>query len=263
MPGLRLEEIWIYPIKSLGGIRRKSSRVFEKGLQYDRRWMLVDEDGVFMTQRQYPEMALFQVTIDSPGVQISFRGNSISFPIASTGSKSMEVMIWDDQVTVIEEDARISAWFSQHLGVSCRLVTFPEENKRPVSLNYQVNHEQVSLADAYPFMIIGRQSLADLNRRLKIPLPMNRFRPNLVFSGGKPYEEDGWRNFTIGKNRFVGVKPCARCVITTINQETTERGTEPLYTLSTFRKQDNKVLFGQNAIALDHFEIFENDEITF
>ena len=120
----------------------------------------------------------------------------------------------------------------------------------------------VSLADGYPLLIIGESSLADLNKRLAFPLPMNRFRPNLVFRGGEPYEEDIWRNFTVGRNRFVGVKPCARCVLTTVDQDTGKKGIEPLLTLAKYRKRDGGVYFGQNVIALDNYEIKEGDGIT-
>ena len=115
---------------------------------------------------------------------------------------------------------------------------------------------------AYPVLIIGQSSLDDLNQRMKEPLPMNRFRPNIVFTGGEPYEEDGWKNFRIGQNRFVGVKPCSRCVLTTVNQDTGKKGIEPLATLSTYRMRNNKVYFGQNLIPLDHNEIAEGDEIV-
>ncbi|MFM8738753.1 MAG: MOSC domain-containing protein, partial [Cytophagales bacterium] len=108
---------------------------------------------------------------------------------------------------------------------------------------------------------IGQSSLDDLNSRLQHHLPMNRFRPNLVFTGGQPYEEDNWRGFSIGKKRFVGVTPCARCVLTTIDQHTAMAGKEPLATLATYRKKENKIYFGQNVIALDYDEIFEGDEI--
>ena len=267
MAGLRLSEIWIYPIKSLGGIRVKSARVFEKGLEYDRRWMLIDRDNDFMTQRIYPKMALFKLQFQSrwwlgSKFKITHGKDSIRLsPHHSCLSKPIKAIIWDDEVEVYEVDKKYSTWFSQHLGIECKLVSFPESNSRLVDQKYQINHEHVSLADAYPLLLIGEQSLADLNSRLEEPVPMNRFRPNLVVSGSQPYEEDGWKNFSVGRNKFAAVKPCARCVLTTVNQNTGEKGVEPLATLSKYRKQDNKVLFGQNLIAIDHDEIQEGDEI--
>lgn len=267
MAGLRLSEIWIYPIKSLGGIRMKSAKVFEKGLEHDRRWMLVDRDNDFMTQRIYPKMALFKLQIRSQWLfgskfKITHGNDSISLSLNhSFISKPIKAVVWDDEVDVYEVSKEKSRWFSDRLGMECKLVSFPEKNSRLVDVNYQINHEHVSLADAYPLLIIGEQSLADLNTRLDEPVPMNRFRPNLVFSGGQPYAEDTWKKFFVGKNKFAAVKPCARCVLTTVNQDTGEKGFEPLATLSKYRKQENKVLFGQNLIAIGHDEIHEGDEI--
>lgn len=258
-----LSEIWIYPIKSLGGIRLKSAKVLEKGLQYDRRWMLTDEQGVFMTQRVNPKMALFKVSLDEIGGQlrVAFNQDQLFIPLSYASAITVVAKIWENVVEVVEVSEECSQWFSEHLGLKCRLVSFPEENPRPVDPLFKLDDEQVSLADGYPFLIIGEQSLADLNTRLAQPVPMNRFRPNFVFSGGTPYEEDTWKNFTIGSNRFAGVKQCGRCILTTVNQETAERGSEPLATLSAYRKQDNKVNFGQNLVAIDHNEIVEGDEI--
>jgi uncharacterized protein len=268
MKVLRLSEIWIYPIKSLGGIRLKSAKVFEKGLQYDRRWMLVDENGGFLTQRVLPQMSLFKLSIENDEIvvtkkQPAIQPDTIRLKVNSVAEgKTLQVKIWDDEVTAIEVKTELSEWFSQQMGFACKLVSFPEKNPRPVDASYKVNDENVSLADAYPFLIIGQSSLDDLNTRLQMPVPMNRFRPNFVFTGGDAYEEDTWRNFKIGNNRFIGVKPCGRCVLTTVNQDTAEKGIEPLFTLSTYRKQNNKVNFGQNLVAVDHSQISEGDTIV-
>lgn len=259
---MTLSEIWIYPIKSLGGIRLASSRVMPKGLRYDRRWMLIDEAGVFITQRVHASMAFFKLSLDGEQFTISFKNDFIHLPAhAAVSSLPIRATIWDDIVNVYEVLGDYSQWFSQRLGINCRLVFFPEDNRRPVDENYKIEDDQVSLADGYPFLIIGQRSLDDLNERLKTPVPMNRFRPNFVFTGGEPFEEDNWRLFTIGNNRFVGVKPCGRCVLTTVNQETAERGMEPLATLTTFRKMNNKINFGQNLLAIDYHEIHEGDKI--
>ena len=270
MRQLTLSEIWIYPVKSLGGIRMHSAKVLEKGLQYDRRWMLVDENSICMTQRDFAAMALFKLSINGDDITITFRKDVHSLENSSitinTNSPALgkvtRATIWDDQVDVIEVDYRISDWFSTHLGASCKLVSFPETNPRPVDPRYKVNEEHVSLADAFPFLIIGQSSLDLLNHKLNDPIPMNRFRPNFVFTGGEPHEEDSWRNFSIGKNKFVGVKPCARCAVPTINQDTAAKGFEPSLTLSGYRKKDNKIYFGQNAVALDFDYVTVGDIIT-
>ena len=224
--------------------------------------MLIDDEGNFLTQRTRPILSLFKVTLGLDSLTITHRNHSMRLSLlAPPIDVLIEAKIWDDVVNVNEVSGNCSDWFSERLGLKCKLVSFPEENPRPVDPDYAVNNEQVSLADAYPFLIIGQASLEDLNKRLKQPLPMNRFRPNLVFRGGNAFEEDSWTNFRIGKNRFVGVKPCGRCAVTTVNQETAEKGAEPLATLATYRKRDGQVYFGQNAIAIDHKEILESDEI--
>jgi uncharacterized protein YcbX len=259
---LTLSEIWIYPIKSLGGIRLASAKVMPKGLCYDRRWMLIDAAGKFITQRVHSRMAFFKLSLSGDEFIINFKDDKIHLPVNSPVSKEpIRAIVWDDAVEVYEVAEKYNQWFSERLGINCRLVYFPEENQRLVEEKYRLDNDHVSLADGYPFLIIGQHSLDDLNSRLENPVPMNRFRPNFVFTGGQPFEEDTWRNFRIGGNRFSGVKPCSRCVLTTVNQETAEKGTEPLATLTTFRKVNNKIYFGQNLLAIDYNEIYEGDKI--
>jgi len=262
MAELKLTQIWIYPIKSLGGISLPSAVVKEKGLEYDRRLMLVDETDTAMTQRVFPKMALFKSSIDKGILTITHHQHSLKLDLKKPPlSNPTTVNIWNDVVSAFELNGSYNEWFSELLESPCRLVYFPEENSRPVDPRYEVNHEQVSLADAYPFLIIGQSSLDDLNSRLTESVPMNRFRPNFVFTGGEPFEEDTWRKFSIGATRFVGVKMCARCPLPTVNQDTAERGPEPLKTLATFRKRDNKVYFGQNLVALDYNSVKVGDTI--
>lgn len=259
----QLSEIWIYPVKSLAGIRIKQARVLEKGLEHDRRFMLVDHDNRFITQREYPELALFDTEISDNLLCITHRLNkqAITLPLRPPESKTVTASIWNDAVSVSEVDVQASAWFSDQLKFTCRLVFFPEKNLRPVDHAYAIGNEQVSLADGYPFLIIGQASLDDLNARLAEPVEINRFRPNFVFTGGEPYEEDTWKNFSIGTVRFAGVKNCARCVLTTVNPATGTKGVEPLRTLSGYRRINGKVYFGQNAVALAQGVIYEGDFI--
>lgn len=263
MAKLVLSEIWIYPIKSLAGIRLKKANVKQKGLEHDRRFMLVDETGRFLTQREHPGMALFNVSIANDLLTIESRTSRQTLTIAlePSGGEGLPVQIWDDEVEALEIDPSFSDWFSKEMKINCKLVYFPETNRRDVDPKYARAKEQVSLADGYPCLVIGQSSLDDLNNRLEIPLPMKRFRPNFVFTGGAPFEEDEWKNFKIGKNRFVGVKPCARCVLTTVDPETGIKGKEPLATLATYRRRENKILFGQNLIPIDYDEVCEGDEI--
>lgn len=267
MNPLRISEIWIYPIKSLRGIPLERAQVRGKGLRYDRRWMLIDKNNVAMTQRIYPKMALFTPGIVDEKIAVTFgKPNEVNVSVNFSTSipqayNPITARIWDDEVEVVEVNPDISQWFSHHLETACRLVAFPEENERQVNRNYSINNEQVSLADAYPFLIIGQRSLDDLNARLTQTVPMNRFRPNFVFTGGEAFIEDNWKNLSIGKVPFAAVKKSDRCVLTTVNQETAEKGAEPLRTLSGYRKIGNAVYFGQNLVALKEGEVRVGDSV--
>lgn len=266
MSNLSLSEINIYPVKSLGGISLNSSVVEERGLQYDRRWMLVDENRIFMTQRDFPQMALIQLSLSENNLIAKHKTDSsfsaLSIPLKYFSDERIDVVIWDDKCKAVPIGKAYDDWFSNALKIKCRLVNMPENEKRIVEKKFLTEDTIVSFADAYPFLIIGQSSLDDLNSRMEIKLPMNRFRTNFVFSGGKPFEEDKWQNFSIGEVKFRALKPCARCVITTTDQETAIRNSEPLRTLATFRKFGNKVLFGMNLVAVSSGIVSIGDKIS-
>jgi uncharacterized protein len=255
---LVVQDIFIYPIKSLGGIRLSEALVEEKGFQYDRRWMLVDEEGLFISQRDYPQLALLSVELGENELTVFGRNEkekSIQIPFEVATGPEVLVTIWDDQVLAKVVHPEIDKWFSETLGLQVNLVVMPENSHRKVDPRYAVNSESVSFADGMPYLIIGQESLNDLNSRLEIPVPMDRFRPNIVFSGGVAFMEDSLRKIKIGDLEFQIVKPCARCVMTTVDQETGETGKEPLKTLSSYRTINNKVYFGQNVVALQSGKI--------
>jgi uncharacterized protein len=258
-----LSQLWIYPIKSLGGIQVHSWPAEQKGFRFDRRWMIVDKKGAFMTQRTHPLMALFKLSWNPGHFDVTFQGHTLKLDIQPDPVSADEsTKIWDDGVDVREVSRDHSAWFSEMMKSPCRLMFFPERNLRPVESRFRVNNEQVSLADAFPYLVIGQSSLDELNSRLEHPVPMNRFRPNIVFTGGTPYEEDTWKNFTVGDNLFSGTKPCSRCIMITTDQDTAKRSAEPLKTLARYRNRNNKTYFGQNAIALRAGEIKVGDTIS-
>ena len=262
-----LSEIWVYPIKSLPGIRVGKANVLGKGLEGDRRLMLVDENNQFMTQRTFPQMALFDVSMESHSIRVRSKSNDSLNPLIIGGNYqsagSFKAIIWNDEIEVMEVQPAFSKWFSETLNVTCKLVYFPEENSRRIDPDYVKEDSHVSLADGYPYLIIGENALRDLNGRVGQDLSLKRFRPNFVFDGGAPYEEDEWQHFEIGTVRFLGVKPCGRCSIPTVDPETGIKGDEPLRTLATYRKNNGKIYFGQNVIALNNGEINEGDEIHF
>lgn len=254
---LQLSEIWIYPVKSLGGIALKEAKVTVRGLENDRRWLLVDENGLFLTQREHPELALFQPEMDSEFLKITHKGTqseTLKVSVTTDYSKlksKVKVQIWEDEVEAYEVSDNANAWFSERLGFVAKLVYMPEENHRKVDPDYAVSADnETAFSDGFPFLLIGQSSLDDLNSRLEIPVPIRRFRPNFVFTGGEAYEEEKWKEFTIASLDFYGVKPCGRCVMTTINPELgIFAGKEPLRTLSKYKKVGEKVIFGQNVIA--------------
>ncbi|MGB5896547.1 MAG: MOSC N-terminal beta barrel domain-containing protein [Ignavibacteriaceae bacterium] len=259
-----LSQINIYPIKSLGGISLQSATVEERGLQYDRRWMLVDEQHKFITQRLHPRIALLRVEIINDLLTIKHIQNKLSplaVPLMPYDDEAINVEIWQDNVTALKYSSDANDWFTEAIGFKCSLVYMPGSTRRKVDPNY-ANNKLVGFADGYPFLIIGEESLNDLNKRLEEPLPMNRFRTNFVFSGGKAFDEDNWNAVKIGDMVFHSVKPCPRCIITTINQNTGMKGKEPLKTLAAFRQKDNKVMFGMNLVAEGVGKINVGDEIT-
>jgi uncharacterized protein YcbX len=264
MDTLVVSQLFIYPIKSLGGIAVSESIVLPKGLEYDRRWMLIDDANRFLTQREHAAMALFTTSqnIELNSFLVHYQGQAISIPANPMG-ECMSAKVWDSEVEVMEVQPEISQWFSLRLKQAVRLVFFPENHTRSIDPEYALNNENnTSLSDGYPILIAGQASLDDLNTRLETPVSMDRFRPNIVFTGGSPYEEDGWKEFSIGNVRMMGVKPCARCLVTTIDQQSGVGGKEPLATLSKYRKVGNKVLFGQNVIPLESGSILVGAEIT-
>ena len=262
---LTISELHIYPIKSLRGISVKSTKVTDRGFEYDRRWMLVDHFGGFMTQREYPQMALINVEIDDKGLNVYHRNRKNLrkhfIPLNISKSNVITVPIWDDTCSALLVGSDSDKWFSEALDVECKLVYQPFESRRTVDQKYAKENALVSFADGYPFLIISQASLDDLNSKLDEPLPMNRFRPNIVFTGGDPYQEDNMKTFKVGNIIFYGVKPCARCAIITTNQETAERLHEPLKTLATFRKFENKVLFGMNLLHEGNGKVNVGDKI--
>ncbi len=250
-----LSEINIYPIKSLAGISLDSSKIERRGLEFDRRWLLVDEKNKFLTQREFPQMATIKPEILSDGLRVSSGEKSLLIPFSTGSTKTTRVKIWSNVCLARLYENSVNEWFSDVLETNCKLVVMPEETQRKVNYFYRVEaDDHVSFADGYPFLLIGENSLADLNSRLEANLPMNRFRPNFVVSDSEGFAEDSWKKIKIGETIFHVVKPCARCVITTIEQTTGKKqGVEPLKTLASFRipkrSVKKKILFGQNLIA--------------
>ncbi|MBK8020586.1 MAG: MOSC domain-containing protein [Chloroflexi bacterium] len=245
---LAVTGLFVYPIKSCGGIRVSSAVVEPRGFAHDRRWLIVDPDGMFLTQRELPRMALIRTALEPDALVLTAPETStLRIPYDQTGER-VAVTIWRNSgVGAIDQGEVIGGWLSDTLKATVRLVRMADDTVRQVDQRYAPRPtDQVSFADGYPFLIISEESLDDLNNRLDEPLPMNRFRPNVVVRGGGAYAEDTWRKIAMGGVTFEVVKPCARCAITTTDQETARRGKEPLRTLAMYRDSERGVLFGQN-----------------
>jgi len=248
-PALHLSRLHVYPIKSAGGVTPDEWEVDAFGLRHDRRWMVVDATGRMLSQRTHPELALVRPSLAGETLRVDAPGMpALELPLRPSGSVRVTVAVWDDVCRAIWTGERAARWFSDILGADCSLVYMPDDSVRPADPQYAPVGSRVSFADAFPFLLLSEESLADLNRRMDSPVPMNRFRPNLVITGGRPYQEDAMMEFRIGALAFRVVKPCDRCVVTTTDQATAERGSEPLRTLARYRRRDGKVFFGQNAV---------------
>ncbi len=276
---LRVTALNVYPVKSCRGLAVDSTAVDARGFAGDRRFLVVDAQGRFLTQRAHPRMALIETALTAEGLTLSCPGqgsvsvslsalrppvsgigapvSGFAFPASGLRSPVSEVSVWKDLVTADDCGDAPAQWLGDFLGLSCRLVRAGSAYSRlipgrkiPAALAaLGAPPHEVSFADAFPFLVISEESLADLNARLDAPVPMNRFRPNLVVAGGTPYAEDDWRRFQIGEVVFHGATRCGRCVVTTTDQLTAVRAPEPLRTLASYRRDaEGAVLFGRNLI---------------
>ncbi|QJX47687.1 MOSC domain-containing protein [Hymenobacter taeanensis] len=250
---LQLSDLYIYPVKSLGGIRLTEAQLDSRGLRHDRRWLIVNERNQFMTQRQTPGMAFLKVEPAYNGFLLRHSGRPemlpLFVPFEATPDKTLFVTIWDDMVFAWRARPECDEWLTAALGQTCKLVYMSDMVCRTVEPEFNPNNQLVSFADGYPYLLVGQNSLAELNSHLAEPVGLDRFRPNLVFSGGEAFTEDTWYEFQIGEVTFRAVRACARCVLTTINQHTGQRHphTEPLRTLASYRIEEGKAIFGQNV----------------
>lgn len=249
MTSYTLSDIIIYPVKSLAGIHLTSWQVTETGFQYDRKWMLVDSLGQFLSQRRLPKMALIKTALTADQLILSAPNQQdLSLPLVPTEGDMIISTIWHDQCNARSVSEEANAWFSDFLATDCRLVYLPNEVIRAVDTKYAQATDQVSFADGFPFLLIAENSLVALNQAMQLNLTMNRFRPNLVIAGCESYAEDSWREIRIGDIDFRLPKPCSRCAVPSIDPETAQTGKEPLATLNRLRRWQNKIYFGQNAI---------------
>ena len=260
--------IFIYPVKALGGISLTESLVTPRGLKNDRRFLVVDANDEFVTQREHPKMATVWVEIESDTITFSAPDiDSVSFPAEPHEAPTRVVRVWASHVAAQAVSVAADQWLSDYLGFDARLVYMPDSSERTVNPDYGKRGDIVSFADGYPLLIASEASLADLNVRIignsGAAIPMNRFRPNVVIKGGDAFAEDRLGEVRIGEAIFRAVKPCLRCQVTTTDQASGEvRGPEPLQTLATYRDTPNGVMFGMNLIPVNHSRVRVGDAVT-
>lgn len=254
---ITLSSIIYYPIKACRGFEVDSVCIERMGLEHDRRMMVVTEQGEFLTQREHPRLALVTPKLSNGTLELSApKYDSIQIDIQTSGVP-WQVNVWKSKgVHAIDQGEEAARWFSEWLGRSVRLVHIADGYQRRVSADYAVNEDDhTGFADGYPILLTSEEGLQDLNARLETPVPMNRFRPNLVVRGCEPFAEDTWNRIRLGDVELAVVKPCARCVVTTIDKNTLEQSKEPLKTLSKYRKHKLGAIFGQNVIPLNEGRI--------
>jgi uncharacterized protein len=262
MSAILLSQMYLYPVKSLAGIRVNSWEVAETGLKYDRKWMLVDQSRQFLSQRRLPRMALIKTCFDDDKLILSAPGMAdMALALNPKAGEVIRCSIWHDEVDAVAVSGAADRWLSVFLQSECRLVYQPDDSLRIVNQNYAQADDITALSDGFPFLLVSENSLADLNRAMQLDLPVIRFRPNLVISGCDAYAEDTWRQISIGNIGFRLPKPCSRCAVPTIDPETGETGKEPLTTLNRLRKWENKVYFGQNALHNAQGKLSVGDQV--
>jgi uncharacterized protein YcbX len=243
-----VSSLWVFPLKGGAGIPVSDWPLDSFGLLHDRRWMVIDGDGVFVTQRSDPSLGQVRPAIDGESLVLQSATGECRIPLTPGGADTARVRVWADEVDAIDCGDDAAAFISRHLGRSARIVHMPDSTLRPVDAAYAGEGGRVSFADAFPLLIIGDGSLDELNGRLEAPIEMIRFRPNIVVSGVAPHGEDAWRRVRIGEVECDVVRACARCMVPTIDPGTGTAGREPTRTLAGYRRWDGKVWFGQNAI---------------
>ena len=267
--GITLTAINVYPVKGLKGISLDKARCTDRGIELDRRWMIVDPTGMFMSQRSHPRMATVWTDLADGTLVLSAPDeDGVEVRVDPPPSPTIKVQVWNSIVDAVPASREADLWLSSYLGTPCRLVFMPDDSERYSNDKYAGEGKRVGFADGYAYLMIGESSLADLNARLAArnhpALPMNRFRPNLVISGSDAYAEDRFGDVRIGEAAFRGVKPCGRCQVTTTDQSTGEvTGPEPLLTLASYRDSTEfGQMFGMNMVSVAPGNVSVGDSLV-
>lgn len=267
---MNVSKLFVHPVKSLAGISVNRFAIDRFGPAGDRRWMVVNEKGHFLTQRQYAGMALIKTALNESGLQgnhltlLAADGNQIQLSPGHVGDV-ITVTVWGDQCEALVAPEAVNLWMSEQLGVKCRLVFMPEQNRRQVDTDFAEQGETVGFADGFPLLLTTEASLQDFNDKLSListlTVDMDRFRPNVVVSGNEPWAEDQWRRIRIGEAIFRVAKPCSRCAIPTIDPTTGHKQADVFRALKQHRQRDGKVYFGQNLLVEKAAPLQTGDEV--
>ena len=247
---MKLLSTFLYPVKSMRGVEVSSLELDEKGVVGDRRWMVIDAEGRFVTQRTVTALTQVQPALLPGGLRLDDGGRTLEVPLPPLEAPRRQVTVWRDTFPALDAGEEAAAWLSARLGFACRLVAFANDVRREVDVTY-AKDAQTTFTDAYPLLIVNEASLDALNARLPAPIPMARFRPNLVVRAGTPWAEDGWKKLVIDGVKLDGVKPCARCVAITTDQRSGERpqGALPLTALTELHSMPGRgAIFGMNLV---------------
>ncbi len=263
MSTLTLSGLFVYPVKGARGIALDRARATGLGIEHDRRFMIVDPDGEFLTQREHAEIALVDTAIEGETLVLHAKGhNPLRLPLRPEGPADRRVRVWSDKCRAVSLGDEAAAYLSDYLKRPAELVYMPEDAARRVDGRYVSRKERVGFADGFPYLLTSEGSLSDLNARLEDAVPMDRFRPNLVVRGAPPWAEDAWTSLSIGGVVFHSRKACSRCSVITVDQATGVVGKDPLATLATFRARSNRVYFGWNLVAEGEGEVRVGEPVT-
>lgn len=245
-----VDSLHLYPVKGLRGLALREAAVARHGLAADRRWLVTDRAGSFLTQRQIAAMARLDATATPAGLVLGHDGDRCEVAFPPPGGPRLEVTIWQDRLSAAVADEAAASWLSRVLGTPCRLVYMDDERARPVDPATSLPGDHVGFADGYPLLAASHGSLGALNAALARPVPMERFRPSVTFSGLPAWSEDRWRRVRIGAMTFRAPMPCTRCVVVTRDQRTGEvpEAGEPLRTLGRLNRHASGIVFGANLI---------------
>ncbi len=252
MNNYTIEKLYVYPVKGLKGIEVEEALFEKEGLQYDRRWMIVDvEDQKFISQRSHPQLALFKTKIENGKLYIHYGEDYVSFDVSLYNPDlRLDVTVWNDTVNCHEVDTSISYWLSNKLDWPCKLVSLTDRNARIKIYGKEKNSTTMSFADGYPALILGTASMDFLNEKSSTPIHYNRFRPNILVKTFIPHEEDTWSKCETSDVSMQLIKPCVRCQVINIDQDLAEKMLEPTKTLAVYRMSENGIIFGMNTVCL-------------